>query len=141
MATPPQHWIWDFAEELKASGSCSCPSNVAFVFADNQEKEMRLSERSYKMCNENCHWFRVAQDYHPWDWFGKLGPLLELIDSKEFQEQFEYVVLTDADDQTLVQSPMDIVERFEFYNASIVVGGEATSYPNWQGQEKVGIQM
>ena len=135
-APPPQHWIWDFAEELKASGTCSCPSNVAFVFADNQEKEMRLSERSYSMCNDNCHWFRVAQDYHPWDWFGKLGPLLDLIDHEEFQQQFEYVVLTDADDQTLVESPMDIVERFEFYNASIVVGGEATSYPNWQGQEK-----
>ena len=31
---------------------------------------------------------------------------------------------------------MDIVERFLIYDAEIVVGGEATSYPHWQGNEK-----
>lgn len=135
-ANPPNHFMWKFAEELNASQSCECPQNVAFVFADNMKKDMRLIERSYRLCNDNCHFFHVAQDYHPWDWFGKIGPLLTLINTEEFQSKFEYVVLTDADDQTLIQSPIDIIEAFEFYNASIVVGGEATSYPNWQGNEK-----
>ena len=138
LAEPRNHWIWDFAKELKESGTCSCPQNVAFVFADNKDKDpgTRLSERSYKFCNDNCQYFRVANNYNPWDWFGKIGPLLDLIDNDQFKNKFEYVVLTDADDQTLVKSPIDIVDKFKFYNASIVIGGEATSYQNWQNQEK-----
>eukprot|EP01084_Bolivina_argentea_P026104 48493_1 len=131
-----KHWMWEFAHELKHSKTCECPENVAFVFADNREKDMRLSEIGYKYCNNNCDWYRVANDYNPWDWYGKIGPLLDLIDNNEFKMKYEYVVLTDADDQTLVRSPINIVDAFEFYNASIVVAGEATSYPNWQGHEK-----
>lgn len=136
-----EHWVWDLSTELndeRQNNKCECPSNVAFIFADNQNKDdgYRLIERSYQNCNKNCHFFHVAKNYQPWDWYGKIGPVLELISNKTFQDKFEYIILTDADDQTLIKSPIDIVDKFLLYDADIVVGGEDTSYPQWQYAEK-----
>ncbi|ETO18026.1 hypothetical protein RFI_19269, partial [Reticulomyxa filosa] len=135
---PLQHWMWEFANELEHSGMCTCPENVAFVFADNKPNvQHRLIERSYEKCNrQTCHYFHVAKDYHPWDWYGKLGPLNKLVyDDPTFLKRFDYLVLTDADDQTLTRSPHDIVERFLSYDCDILLAGEATSYPHWMAQE------
>ena len=131
--------MWQFGEELKREGMCECPSNVAFVFADNnkdKKREHRLIERSYSLCSESCHYYHIAQEYTPWDWFGKIGPMKQLILSDHFkQQQFEFIVLTDADDQTLIRSPHDIVPRFLSYDCDILLAGEATSYPKWMKHE------
>ena len=133
-----KHYMWKFSEELNDNIECSCPENVAFVFADNRNPEgsIRLVQNSYNKCNSNCQYFHISKDYNPWDWFGKIGPLLELINDIEFQNKFDYVVLTDADDQTLIKSPINIVEMFEYYECDLLIGGEATNYPHWMNNEK-----
>ena len=56
--------MWQFAEELNASKTCSCPSNVAFVFADNNmEKAIELLKYSVDISqtDEGSHYMLVGE--------------------------------------------------------------------------------
>ena len=77
--------------------------------------------------------FHVATDYEPWDLFGKFGPVINLLETKEmFQNgQIEYIVMLDSTDVTLVKSPHDIVKSFEYYDADMIMMGETTGFPKW----------
>lgn len=72
----------------------------------------------------------LARDYRPWDWFGKVGPLLDHLRSPDCQA--DLFLCLDANDTVIVSDLAVIRERFDQTGAEVICCNTVADYPRCQ---------
>mmetsp|Transcript_56133 Transcript_56133/g.156410 ORF Transcript_56133/g.156410 Transcript_56133/m.156410 type:complete len:326 (+) Transcript_56133:182-1159(+) len=103
------------------------PSDVAFVFASNRGN----SSLGHAYDQLGIPYHVIANSYKPWDWWAKIGPMIELLKSGTITQK--YVLMSDADDIfPLTNNFTGLVEAFESYDAKMVLGSTVANWPHME---------
>jgi len=119
--------FWSLEKYLAKSKECPHDDQLVggqYLTYNNQSGET-LVERCYKRYGLNCS--VLARDYHPWDWMGKVRPVLNFLDSGECRDDF--IVLTDADDILIVNDPRGARLSFEKYGCDVLFCNTVGDWP------------
>lgn len=103
------------------------PSDVGFVYASNRKGE---PGPPLKIAYEKlgASYYIIAQEYERWNWWAKIGPLMDLLKSGNFTHK--YIVMSDADDMfPLTSNFTGLVDAFETYDADMVLGSTNANWP------------
>lgn len=103
------------------------PKDVVFVYASNRDnKTWPPLKVALERLGATFH--VIAQDYVKWNWWAKIGPLIDLLQSGNVTQK--YIVMSDADDMfPLTTDFSGLPQAFELYDADMVLGASNNNWP------------
>ncbi|CAM9249358.1 unnamed protein product [Choristocarpus tenellus] len=120
-----EHMV-QLVEKLKEK--CICPAGLmgVFVWTYGDEKGVPLVRQAYEACD--CPYVQLNYTASKWDWFGKVGPVLDWMENGGGKDYTHFLV-TDAEDVSFAKEPTNLIDVFEMYEAEIVFANTQSNWP------------